>query len=479
MFSLKNVFGKKTEKAMLTREEIAAFIKTDPEALRRFEESYTKYVANREISGNLFEVNAKQAVRERKKCVLPDIAAENVYLDALIQRIVAELMERTAVYVWDGEDDHIETFDTLPEDYVPVTNDDLKNIPEAYRPELAGYLYKKDIENSAAGMLLSLYKDYLKCTDQKRKKQLYGVFRQGLDIQGLDPVTYKIIDRNVNSMGYWLPPLIEAVKKQKFFKVPATKVLKVPLPLLQLTRMEYTALTPSTLCIVDEFCYKAFGLNPEKEYFIKTGTYSSKFDFRNAHVVGGKEVQELGEYLLFIHYQALCMAHYDLSGRNQPVIYGVSTTTDWVVRDYIQPKPGMKEIYYGLPLRPEYRIFVDFDTDQIIGCSPYWEPETMKKRFGHSDDSAAPDKVHDYIIYSAAEEELMKQYRENIGKITENLKKMIPDINLSGQWSIDIMQNGDEFYLIDMALAGNSALNQCVPKKLLKNTEEDWLPRID
>ena len=75
-------------------------------------------------------------------------------------------------------------------------------------------------------------------------------------------------------------------------------------------------LTPATLRIVDEFCYKAFELDPQKEYFIKTGTYSSKFDFRNAHVVGEREVNELGEYLLFIHYQALCHAHYDLSGRN-------------------------------------------------------------------------------------------------------------------------------------------------------------------
>lgn len=68
----------------------------------------------------------------------------------------------------------------------------------------------------------------------------------------------------------------------------------MPLPLLQLTRMEYMSLNPSTLCIVDEFCLKAFGLDPEKEYFIKTGTYSNKFDFRNAHVLGEKEVRELG-----------------------------------------------------------------------------------------------------------------------------------------------------------------------------------------
>lgn len=474
MFKLENVFGKKAKKAMMTKEEIAEFIKTDPEALRSFEESYTRHVKNK-VSNNFFAVNAKQAVSE--KCFLSDLAAENVHLDALVQRIVAELLDSAAVYVWDGADDHVQTFDSLPENYVPVSNEDLKSVPEGYRPELTGYLW--DIGEAASGMLLSVYKDFLLCKDPKKKMQLYGMFRQGLDIQDLDPITYKIIDRNRNSMGYWLPPLVQAVKQQDFFKIPQTKVLKVPLPLLQLTRMEYMSLNPSTLCIVDEFCQKAFGLDPEKEYFIKTGTYSSKFDFRNAHVLGEKEVRELGDYLLFIHFQALCMAHYDLSGRNQPCIYGVSTTTEWVVREYIQPKPGAKEIYFGLPLRPEYRIFVDFDSDRILGCSPYWEPEMMKKRFGHSADSTKPDKVHDYITYSAAEEELMEQYRKNIGKVKENLKRMLPEIGLTGQWSMDIMQNGNDFYLIDMALAENSALKECVPKSLLKKVEEDWIPRIN
>ena len=479
MFGLKNIFEKTAGKALLTREDIADFIKTDPEALRAFEESYSKHVINKDsLSDNFFAINAKQMANERKKYLISDIVADSSYLDAIIQRIVAELLDSAAVYVWDGKGDHFETFDSLPEDYVPVNNNEIKNLPESQRPELTGFRYKCDISEDAAGSILWVYKEYLKCKNPEKKRKLYGMFRQGLDIQDLDPITYKIIDRNITSMGYWLPPLIESVKKQDFFKVPATKVLKVPLPLLQLTRMEYMALTLTTMRIVDEFCYKAFDLKPSREYFIKTGTYSSKFDFRNAHVVGEKEVQELGEYLLFIHYQALCMAHYDLSGRNQPIIYGVSTTTEWVVREYIQPDPDTKEIYYGLPLRPEYRIFVDFDSDEIIGCSPYWEPETMKKRFGHCEDSNDADKVHDYIIYTAAEEELMAQYHKNIGSISENLQKMIPEINLTGQWSVDIMQNGNDFYIIDMAPAATSALKECVPAGKLKDLEEDWIPRI-
>jgi hypothetical protein len=38
------------------------------------------------------------------------------------------------------------------------------------------------------------------------------------------------------------------------------------------------------------------------------------------------------------------------------------------------------------------------------------------------------------------------------------------------------MQNDDDFWIIDMAQASNSALVDCVPKNLLKPVEENWLP---
>ena len=479
MFNLRNIFGSKADKVALSKEEIAEFLKTDSETLLKFEDSYKNHVLKNEtLSDNFFEINAKQITKERKKYFLSDITSERKDYDAIVQRIVSELLEQAAVYNWDGKQGCIETFDILPDDYQDITLDDLQKIPEAYRPDLTGTLYKKDIAEDTSYALLYEYKMYLESTNPKVKQHFYDIFRQGLDILDLDPITYKIIDRNQNSMGYWLPTLANAVKNQDFFKIPATKILKVPLPLLQLTRQEYTSLTPATMRIVDEFCYKAFGLDPDKEYFVKTGTFSSKFDFRNAHVVGEKEVNELGEYLLFIHYQALCHAHYDLSGRNQPIMYGMSTTTEWVVREYIQPPAGVPEIYYGLPLRSEYRVFVDFDADEILGISPYWEPTVMRKRFGHAEDSGNPDKVHDYIIYCAREEELMKQYMESKDTVMQKLKDLLPQINLTGQWSIDIMQNGSDFYIIDMALAANSALKECVPDGILKVTEEDWMPRI-
>lgn len=51
--------------------------------------------------------------------------------------------------------------------------------------------------------------------------------------------------------------------------------------------------------------------------------------------------------------------------------------------------------------------------------------------------------------------------------------------NLTGQWSLDIMQNGDDFWLIDMATADCSALNDCIPKEKLNKVPENWIPDFE
>ena len=82
---------------------------------------------------------------------------------------------------------------------------------------------------------------------------------------------------------------------------------------------------------------------------------------------------------------------------------------------------------------------------------------------------------HDYIIYCKEEERLRKTFDANKDLVCEHLRRLIPDVELHGQWSLDIMQNGDDFWLIDMALAANSALVDKLDRKL-PAPEENWLP---
>lgn len=99
----------------------------------------------------------------------------------------------------------------------------------------------------------------------------------------------------------------------------------------------------------------------------------------------------------------------------------------------------------------------------------------MLKRFSQGAKDSQHD-YHDYLIYKAHEETLMGRYNKNVATVVEHVKEMIPSVDLSGQWSLDIMQNGDDFWLIDMATADTSALNDCVPREKLKKHEENWMP---
>lgn len=479
MFEIDKIFSEppKTRPA-LNKDAIADLLRTTPEALDVFETAYAKHALDTDAD-DVFHVNSRQASERIHEAHAEETAPtedETKAADALIERIVAELLAQTTVYVFDGELGRIHRPLALPAGTKMVTNEDVTALPVALRPELTGDLMKVDCGGEENYKLhLMNYVRYLEETNPKKKAEAYGFFRQGLDILDLDAVTYEMIGTNRNSMGHWLPQLVEACRGQDFFKIPATVIAKVPLTLLQLTRLEYTAHTPTTLAIVDHWAYEAFRLDESKDYFVKIGTYSSKFDFRNCRVRSAKEVHELGEYLLYVHFQALQMA----SPLTMPhPIYGMSTTNEWVVREYIPDKEKNPAIYYGMPLHTEFRVFVDCDTDEVIGIVPYWEPETMKQRFGHEEDANSPHQLHDYVIYKAHEETLMRRYEEHKDEVVERIRAILPALDLMGQWSVDVMLNGSDFWIIDMALAERSYFYDCVPKELRRPSKENWIPEL-
>ena len=420
---------------------------------------------------SIFEVNSRQAAAKNER--LGDDSPEE--LKALTERIVKELIWQTLTYTYDGKTGKIEkSLSNAPEKNAPVTNQDLLRIPASLRPQLSGELMKRDLDITASAALLFYYDKMQNGKTPKDRRDAYNRFRQGLDILDLDALAYRIIGQNRNSIGHWFPELVRAYRDSGFFRIPATTIAKVPLTLLQLTRLDYHSLTPSTIQIVDNWAHAVFRLNDERDYFVKTGTYSSKFDFRNCLVHGEKEVRELGEYLLYIHHQALQMA----GPLSFPCIYGVSTTNEWVVREFIPDKEGNPCIYHGLPLHTEYRVFVDCDSDAVIGVSPYWEPKTMLNRFGSCSDANSPHQMHDYVIFKSHEATLMRRYHENVDSVVEHIREFLPALDLQGQWSIDVMQNGDDFWIIDMAVAENSAFYDCVPESLRRPSAENWIPDI-
>lgn len=462
------------KKPRISLDEAAKLLKTDKKALEAFEMAYQDNILSQDPDPETEQLNAKQASEFKKQMDAGKMDGKySKAVEDVISRVVNELVPQTKMYIYNGDISSVAPKGYLPSPEHLLTNADLKGLPLALRPDLTGTLARRDIEVHSYAVILYFYQLYMSEKSPKKWKRFYHMFRVGLDLLDLDDITYAIIDQNKTSMGYWLPKLVEAAKGQDFFRIPKTKIAKVPLTLLQLTRLDYGGLSPTTLKIVDRWAYKVFGLDETKDYFVKTGTYSSKYDFRNAHIHGAKEVRELGEYLLFIHNQAISMS----ALTNTTSVYGASTTTEWVVREFIKDKEDALTIYMGMPLHTEYRVFLDCDKDRVLCIVPYWDPNKMKDRFLNRHDSNSPHQRHDYVTYSAYEDVMMTRYEANAAKVAAHIEHdILPWLDLPGQWSLDIMQNGDDFWMIDMAPAEQSNFYDRVPSDLRRPEEENWLP---
>lgn len=456
---------------------VADLVGMDKESLQAFEQAYHKAEFHG-LSDNLFQVNSRQAAAEKE-------GIEENQNEGMVTRVVNELVAQSVVYEFDGKSASISDFQhTLSEDQA-VSREEIMNADPATSPMFTGRYIQVDTQGSGESLLGS-YADMLRTKNPRLKKQKYDTFRQGLDILDMDNILWEMIDTNPNSMGNWLPYIVDAAVSDGFFRIPKTKIVKLPITVMQLMReYDYMDLNRATLDVIDQWCMRVFRLNPNHDYFIKTGTHCSKFDFRNAKVTGAKEVRELGEYLLYLHMQDLRMAQSDLSGRNQPVIYGVSTTTEWVVREFIPDVEENTTIYHGLPLHTEYRVFVDFDTDEVLGIHNYWDPEVMLHHFARRASQSMPDEqpdidaVHDFVTYKANLQRLSGRYEKNKDLVVEKIRNILPNISLTGQWSVDVMQNGEDFWLIDMARAENSAFyDSAVPIADRRPSAENWLPRF-
>lgn len=456
----------KKEDKPFSYEELAAMLKTDPDALKTFDEVYkTQVLESRELHENMLQWDTAtvKAILDKKVYFPPE-------LNSLIDRIVTELVPETRLYIYNAKRGGYYVKYSANRDFVTdVTNKELNRYPEKLRPQLTGKLMKVDVSEPSYKSLLQNYAEYKNAKNDRMKMLYYNLFRQGLDILDLDDFTYQMLEMNPISMGFWLPPLVEGLYGNKFFKVPDTKILHVPITMLQLTRLGFETLNPVTKEIVNRYCKKVFHLDEHGDYFIKTGTYSSKYEFRNAHIHEPKEVDEMGEYFLFLNHLTCSMA----APTNSRSFYGANTTNEWVVREYIKDKEGNPTIYNGLPLHTEYRVFVDFDTKEILGVSPYWRSDVMRGKFK---EVSSPQERHDYVVYMMHEDVLNKRYNESVQTVLNELKKVIPHVELSGQWSVDVMRNGDDYYIIDMALAEHSALNDCVPREKLRAYPQQWLP---
>ena len=131
-------------------------------------------------------------------------------------------------------------------------------------------------------------------------------------------------------------------------------------------------------------------------------------------------------------------------------MFGAGGCTELILREYI-PAGEKPCIYQGMPLRPEFRCFYDFDQKKLLYTKNYWD-------WDYCHDAIAEDAT-DKIVYEKIYPDIEAEYTARLSEVEEMVTKYMPQVQLSGIWSVDIMYNSadDIYYLIDMAIARQSA----------------------
>ena len=73
----------------------------------------------------------------------------------------------------------------------------------------------------------------------------------------------------------------------------------------------------------------------------------------------------------------------------------------------------------------------------------------------------------------------MREYEATKDLVATHVAGLLPGLDLAGQWSLDIMRDGDDYWLIDMAPAERSTYyEQAVPKGKRRPMVENWMPEL-
>lgn len=169
-----------------------------------------------------------------------------------------------------------------------------------------------------------------------------------------------------------------------------------------------------------------------RELFMKTGLFSNKFQFKQAHLEDGVQ-DDIGERYLEIAYAGLCV--------------GCPMSKDLVLREFIHTAYERPTIYDGMKLNTEFRVFYSFDKKSVEKIVNYWDTATMLTHLYREEDKKA---------FLSVSESIEREFHARAAELSRICCQVLPEVPLYGTWSIDFMWTGQKYALIDMALAKES-----------------------
>lgn len=260
---------------------------------------------------------------------------------------------------------------------------------------------------------------------------------------------YNDYKNDINNLSFWYPKI-----KDCGLRTPKTYIQSVPMYVVKAMFMDNPNDDRET--IYDWVCNKLWP-NIPKEFknqpiFIKNGCFSNKFDANSCMITC--EPHSLTTSIIDINYASLM---FDTSG-----------SAEIVIRERIHyDRRKTPCIYNGLPLRPEYRLFYDFNKHKSLYIVNYWDWDYCSPNL-----TGNQSNISDKLIYEnhyPIIKQVFERHKDEIAFLLAD--KLINVTELNGIWSIDILQDeANQYWLIDMAVANQSAYWD--PKKVPSEVNE-------
>ena len=266
----------------------------------------------------------------------------------------------------------------------------------------------------------------------KEKERVIPHIFENVDFEKLREEHYKDEINNPNNFSYWYPKVkdcgIKMVKAWIFkYSFEEWKILE---------SMEEEDNREKALLILKEKLESNKEIKKSRLYNIKNGAFSNKFNANDCF----SNYYDIPRKFLNIQYAGMC--------------YNADGTSEMIIREVIDYDPSVvPTIYNGLPLRPEYRVFVDFDNDNTLYIVNYWDYDYCYSHLNKTDK----------IIFDYMRSYLESEFENNKDKVIELIENNLIPYNkknkdrLTGIWSVDIMKADEDYYLIDMAIGCQSA----------------------
>lgn len=267
---------------------------------------------------------------------------------------------------------------------------------------------------------------------KEEKTRVIPYIFKDVDFEKLRKDHYEDEINNPNNFSYWYPKVKDCgIKMSKAwifkFNFEEWKTIEA---------MEEKESREKALVILKEKIEGNKEIKRGKVYNIKNGAFSNKFDANDCF----SNYYDIPRKFLNIQYAGMCR---DADG-----------TSEMIIREVIDYDLSIvPTIYSGLALRPEYRVFVDFDNDTTLYVVNYWDYDYCYSHLNKTDK----------IIFDYMRSYLESEFENNKDRVIELIEKNLIPHNkknrnkLSGIWSVDIMKAEEDYYLIDMAIGCQSA----------------------